>query len=67
METQSLLPAEMEKKPSGAQLTILWRFEQGFYHIDGWTAGTMTREGSTGLLSLEIQSTSSTHPINGPP
>ena len=55
------------KKPSGAELTMLWRFEQGFYHNDGWAAGTMTRAGSTGLLSLEIQSMSSTHPINGPP
>ena len=42
------------KKPSGAQLTILWRFEQGFYHDDGWTAGTMTRAGSTGLLQLTL-------------
>jgi hypothetical protein len=55
------------KKPSGAELTMLWRFEQGFYHDDGWTAGTITRAGSTGLLYLELQSTSSTHPINGPP
>jgi hypothetical protein len=46
---------------------MLWRFEQGFYHDDGWTAGTITRAGSTGLLYLELQSTSSTHPINGPP
>jgi hypothetical protein len=42
------------KKPSGAQLTMLWRFEQGFYHDDGWTAGTMTRAGSTGLLQLSL-------------
>jgi hypothetical protein len=55
------------KKPSGAQLAMVWRFEQGFSHDDGWTAGTMTREGSTGLLHLELQSTSSTHPIDGPP
>lgn len=42
------------KKPSGAELTMLWRFEQGFYHDDGWTAGTMTRAGSTGLLQLSL-------------
>ena len=42
------------KKPSGAQLAIVWRFEQPFYPIDRWTSGTAVRAGSTGLLSLAI-------------
>jgi hypothetical protein len=43
------------RKPSGAILTMVWRFEQGYYSSDGWTAGTMTREGSTGLLEVDIK------------
>ncbi|MGD0120919.1 MAG: hypothetical protein ABSD30_22855, partial [Candidatus Binatus sp.] len=42
------------KKPSGAKLALVWRFEQGFYSTDGWTSGTMTREGSTGLIQADI-------------
>jgi hypothetical protein len=42
------------KKPSGTRLTMEWRFEQGFYPSDGWTGGTMTRAGSTGLLAVTI-------------
>ncbi len=43
------------KKRSGAKLEMLWRYEQYFYPIDGWTSGLMTREGSTGVISVDIQ------------
>jgi hypothetical protein len=42
------------KKASGARLAMVWRFEQGFYANDGWTSGTMIREGSTGLLDVDV-------------
>lgn len=43
------------KKQSGAQLRMLWRYEQYFYPSDGWTEGNMTREGVTGLILTEIK------------
>ena len=42
-------------KPSGAQLQMLWRYEQYFYPGNGWASGFMTREGSTGLIRLAIR------------
>ena len=42
-------------KPSGAQLQMLWRYEQYFYPGTGWASGFMTREGSTGLIRLDIR------------
>lgn len=42
------------KKPSGARLEMLWRYEQYFYPGNGWASGFMTREGSTGLIQLDI-------------
>ena len=42
------------KKPSGAKLEMLWRYEQYFYPGLGWASGFMTREGSTGLIGLDI-------------
>jgi len=42
------------KKPSGAQLEMLWRYEQYFYPGNGWASGFMTREGSTGLIQVGI-------------
>jgi len=42
------------KKPSGAKLEMLWRYEQYFYPGLGWGSGFMTREGSTGLIGLDI-------------
>jgi hypothetical protein len=41
-------------KPSGAKLEMLWRYEQYFYTGNGWASGFMTREGSTGLIQLDI-------------
>ena len=41
------------KKPSGATLEMLWRYEQPFY--DRWGSGFMTREGSTGLVRIDIR------------
>ena len=43
------------KKSSGAKLQMLWRYEQFFYPGNGWTSGLMTREGSTGLVRLDIK------------
>src|SRR5207253_11280510 len=41
-------------KPSGVQLQMLWRYEQYFYPSNGWASGFMTREGSTGLIQVDI-------------
>jgi hypothetical protein len=43
------------KKPSGANLEMLWRYEQYFYPGSGWGSGFMTREGSTGLIRVDIR------------
>jgi hypothetical protein len=48
------------KKPSGATLDVLWRYEQPFYGQqlipgDGWGSGFSVHEGSTGLIRLEIK------------
>jgi hypothetical protein len=42
------------KKPSDANLRMLWRYEQFFYPGTGWATGSMTREGSTGLIRVDI-------------
>jgi len=42
------------KKPSGANLEMLWRYEQYFYPANGWGSGFMTRESSTGLIRVDI-------------
>jgi hypothetical protein len=43
------------KKPSGANLEMLWRYEQYFYPGNGWASGFMTRQGFTGLIQVEIK------------
>jgi hypothetical protein len=43
------------KKFSGANLRMLWRYEQFFYPGKGWVGGLMTREGSKGLIRVEIK------------
>lgn len=53
------------KKPSGAKLEMLWRYEQYFYPGDGWGSGFMTCQGfhayegdvhsSTGLIRVDIR------------
>jgi len=43
------------KKSSGPELEMLWRYEQYFYPGNGWASGFMIREGSTGLVRLEIK------------
>jgi hypothetical protein len=42
------------KKPSGAKLEMLWRYEQYFYPDSGWAGGFMTYKGSTGLIQMDI-------------
>ena len=43
------------KKSSGANLEMLWRYEQYFYPGNGWANGFMTRQGATGLIRVEIK------------
>jgi hypothetical protein len=43
------------KKSSGATLEMLWRYEQYFYPGNSWGNGFMTREGSTGLIRVDIK------------
>jgi len=43
------------KKSSGANLQMGWRYEQFFYPGNGWASGFMTRQGSTGLVRVEIK------------
>jgi len=48
------------KKPSGATLDVIWRYEQPFYGQqvvpgDGWGSGFSVHEGSTGLIRVEIK------------
>jgi hypothetical protein len=42
------------KKSSGANLLMLWRYEQFYYPRNGWSGGLMTREGSAGLIQVDI-------------
>ena len=48
------------KKPSGATLDVIWRYEQPFYGQqlvpgDGWGSGFSVHEGSTGLIRIDIK------------
>jgi hypothetical protein len=43
------------KKSSGANLEMRWRYEQFFYPGNGWASGFMTRQGSTGLIRIEMK------------
>jgi hypothetical protein len=43
------------KKSSGTKLEMLWRYEQYFYPGNGWASGFMTRQGSTGLIQVQIK------------
>ena len=43
------------KKFSGANLEMLWRYEQFLYPGNGWASGFMTRQGSTGLIRIEMK------------
>src|SRR5260370_10394136 len=42
------------QRQNGAKLEMLWRYEQYFYLGDGSATGFMTREGSTGLICVDI-------------
>ena len=46
------------RKPTGAKLEMIWRYEQYFYSADRWTDALMTRPGSTGLIRVEISDAS---------
>jgi len=43
------------RKPNGVTMEMLWRYEQYFYPGNGWASGFMIREGSTGLIQLDIR------------
>lgn len=45
------------RKQSGAKLEMNWRCEQDFHPGNGWGSGFMTREGSTGLIRVDISDT----------
>ncbi|HEX4638263.1 MAG TPA: hypothetical protein VH170_02130 [Chthoniobacterales bacterium] len=42
------------RKANRAKLEMIWRYEQFFYPPGGWTEAFMTRQGSTGLIRVEI-------------
>jgi hypothetical protein len=42
------------KKQNGAKLEMLWRYEQPYFPGNGWAGAIMTREGSTGLIGVDI-------------
>lgn len=46
------------KKPNGAKLEMLWRYEQFFYQNDGWVEAFMVRPETTGLIRVEISNAS---------
>jgi hypothetical protein len=41
------------EKPNGGRLEMVWRYEQYFY--ESWASGFMTREGTTGLIRVDIR------------
>jgi hypothetical protein len=41
------------EKPDGGRLEMVWRYEQYFY--DRWASGFMTRQGTTGLIRVDIR------------
>ena len=43
------------QKSSGTKLQMLWRYEQFFYPGNGWASGSMTSQGSTGLVRIHIK------------
>ena len=43
------------QKQNGAKLEMLWHYEQRFYSGNGWASGFMRREGSTGLIRVDIR------------
>jgi hypothetical protein len=42
------------KKKSGAELAMLWRFEQGYDAVNGWKAAG-NGDGATGLIRVDIR------------
>ena len=46
------------KKPTGAKLEMVWRYEQFFYENNGWSEALMTRPGASGLIRVEISGAS---------
>jgi len=41
------------EKPNGGRLEMVWRYEQYFY--EHWASGFMTRQGTTGLIRVDIR------------
>ena len=42
------------RKQNGANLEMIWRYEQWFYPGNSWASGFMTRNGTTGMIRAEI-------------
>jgi hypothetical protein len=43
------------KKPAGAKMEMLWRYEQGYFSQVGWNEPAMMWNGETGLLEVDIR------------
>ena len=41
-------------KPNGSKLEMLWRYDQNYDRVNGWTSPTMIHEGDSGLVKIEI-------------
>ena len=46
------------KKPNGAKLEMIWRYEQFFFAGSGWSEALMVRQGAAGLIRVEISDAS---------
>jgi hypothetical protein len=54
MWRRGLYYALVWKKPTGASLELVWKFEQFFFPGNGWGETVMTRDQATGLTDIEI-------------
>ena len=43
------------RKRDGAELEMVWRYEQWFYAHDGWGSAMMVQEGATGLVLVRVR------------
>jgi hypothetical protein len=41
-------------KPNGSKLEMLWRYDQNYDPVNGWTSPTMIHDGDSGLVKIEI-------------
>lgn len=41
-------------KANGATLKVVWRYEELFYAVDGWTGNASMRKGKTGIIYARV-------------